>query len=63
MRRLAPALFALSVVFAPALALACPGSANSGACCGSSGTAPALGIGMIVGIGSVALENVLRRRR
>lgn len=67
MCRVAPALLALTIVFAPALALACPGSAeaNSGAhCCGGgSGTAPGLGIGMILGIGSVALENVLRKRR
>ena len=66
MCRVAPALLAFTLLFAPALALACPGSANAnqGSCCGGgSGTAPALGIGMIVGIGSVALESVLRKRR
>lgn len=65
MCRVAPALLAFTLLFAPALALACPGSAyeSNGSCCGGSGTAPALGIGMIVGIGSVALESVLRKRR
>ena len=69
MRRVAPALLAFTLVFAPVVALACPGAkydganAANGACCGSSGTAPGLGIGMILGIGSVALENVLRKRR
>ena len=60
MCRIASALVALTLVFTPTLALACGGGQS---CCGSSGTAPALGIGMIVGIGSIALENVLRKRR
>ncbi|CAN5746747.1 hypothetical protein BH09MYX1_BH09MYX1_20640 [soil metagenome] len=67
MSRVAPALLALALVFAPAVALACPGSAGAGksSCgsCGGSGTAPGLGVGMIIGIGSIALENVLRKRR
>lgn len=60
MCRAASLLTALALVFTPALALACGGSACG---CGGSSTAPALGIGMIVGIGSIALENVLRKRR
>jgi hypothetical protein len=66
MRRAAPALLALTLFFVPVIAMACPGAkydGGGGQCCGSSGTAPGLGIGMILGIGSVALENVLRKRR
>lgn len=61
--------FALGTLV-PVLALACPGSGGAGthsACgsCGGSGmgTATAVSIGLLAGLGSVVLESVLRRRR
>lgn len=61
--------FALGTLV-PVLALACPGSGGAGAhsscgSCGGSGmgTATAVSIGLLVGLGSVVLESVLRRRR
>ncbi len=46
-----------------ATALACPGACAG--CCGSAfgGYVSAVSIGVLVGVGSVALENVLKRRR
>jgi len=65
-RSAAFASFALTVL-APALALACPGSGGAGSACGSCGAglgiAPAVSLGLLVGLGSVVLESVLRRRR
>jgi len=50
----------------PAAALACPGAAAS-ACgsCGSSNLGPylaALGIGLLVGMGSIRLQGLFRRK-
>lgn len=64
--------FALTtlLLLAPAIALACPGSggAHAGSACGSCGgsglgTATAVSLGLLVGLGSVIVESVLRRRR
>ncbi len=60
--RAAAAAAAASLV--PAVALACPASAN--ACgSGSGGLAPylaALGVGLLVGVGSIRFESFFRRK-
>mgnify|MGYP000338335628 CR=1 FL=1 len=56
----------LSVTLLPAIAIACPGYSQQahGACCGSafSGEVTALSVGVLVGVASIAVESVLRRR-
>lgn len=53
-------------VFVPVLAMACPAAARSaGACCGSSygEYASTFGIGLLAGVGSVALESAWRKKK
>lgn len=53
----------LSVTLLPArIALACPG--YQGSACGSAfaGDVTALSVGVLVGVASIAIESVLRRR-
>jgi hypothetical protein len=52
----------LSVTLLPAIALACPG--YQGSCSGSAfaGDITALSIGVLVGVASIGVESVLRRR-
>jgi hypothetical protein len=62
------ALLALPVVMLvlPAVASACPAAKRTSSCCGSGGFADygsTFGIGLLVGVGSVAVESALRRRR
>jgi hypothetical protein len=54
---------ALSLV--PAAALACPGAASACGSCGGSNLGPylaALGIGLLVGMGSIRLQGLFRRK-
>lgn len=51
-------------VLVPAFALACPSGRGYGSCgSGFGGYAAAVGIGLLVGLGSVAIERHLRRRK
>lgn len=54
-------------VFAAApAALACPGmaaSASCGTCSGLASAVSSVSLGVLVGVASVGIENVLRRRR
>jgi hypothetical protein len=57
-------LAALAAFAVPAVAAACPGSAGAAAGCGGSsltGYILAVGAGLLVGAGSVALERKLRK--
>jgi hypothetical protein len=68
MKIAAPAWVAsVAAVFVPAVAAACPGAAADAhaSCCGGSSTTGyilAVGAGLLVGIGSVALERKLRHK-
>ena len=59
-------LVSLATWLSPALALACPGYAGAhggAACCGASHFGEymaAVGIGLLAGLGSVALEGILK---
>ena len=59
------AAFTAGVValFVPVVALACPAAARS--CCGSSLSeyASTFGVGLLAGVGSVALESALRKKK
>ena len=59
------AAFLATVLAAPA-ALACPGSHACGTCGGGFGFGSyvsAVSVGLLIGVGSVALENLIRQRR
>ena len=65
MKKLAPAFAPLvAFFFSPAVAMACPGSYESGRACGSHscGYAAAIGIGLVLGMGSIAVERVLKKK-
>ena len=64
MKTLAIAFGFLSATLAPAVALACPGMAAQSGCCGSafSHDVAALSFGVLLGVASIAVESVLRRR-
>jgi hypothetical protein len=55
----------LSVTLVPAVAAACPGYAQQTSCCGSafSHDVAALSFGVLIGVASIAVESVVRRRR
>ena len=58
--KLAPAIAAISALLTPAVAFACPAS---GSCGGAmSGYIAALGVGLLAGMGSIAAEQLFRRR-
>lgn len=54
-----------TALLVPVLALACPAAARSSACCGTSlgEYASTFGIGLLAGVGSVALESALRKKK
>ncbi|HSQ66664.1 MAG TPA: hypothetical protein VLM85_25765, partial [Polyangiaceae bacterium] len=59
--------FLAATLVAPA-ALACPGSHACGTCGGGFGFGfgsyvSAVSVGLLIGVGSVALENLIRQRR
>ena len=58
------AAFLATVLAAPA-ALACPGSHACGTCGGAGfgSYVSAVSVGLLIGVGSVALENLIRQRR
>jgi hypothetical protein len=56
-------LAALGTTFASSLALACPGSAACGTCAGFGSYVSSISLGVLVGVASVGVENVLKRRR
>ncbi len=58
----ASALFA-SVLVAPSIALACPGSASCAACTSFGSYVSSMSLGVLIGVASVGIENVLKRRR
>jgi hypothetical protein len=61
----AAVLASLGAFFAPAIALACPAArdaACSSGCSGLGSYMAALGVGLLVGIGSVGLEGFFRRK-
>jgi len=61
--KLAP-LFAAAFSLFPALALACPSSASGAACGTALGQyVSTFGIGLLAGIGSIAVESAIRARR
>ena len=64
MKKLAAAFAPLLVFFSPAVAMACPGSSESCRACGSHsyGYATAIGIGLVLGMGSIAFERVLKKK-
>jgi len=53
----------LGTTFASSLALACPGSAACGTCAGFGSYVSSISLGVLIGVASVGVENVLRRRR
>jgi hypothetical protein len=60
--KLTGALASLAILVTPRLVMACPGA--HGACDGCSGTGGyvvALGIGLLIGMGSVGLEKLFKR--
>jgi hypothetical protein len=62
--KLVRAVVTVAVSLVPAAALACPGSASACGSC-SSGFGPylaALGVGLLVGMGSVHLQGLFRRK-
>ena len=62
-RPVAVTLAFLSATLVPAVALACPGYAQS-SCAGSafSQDVAALSFGVLIGVASIAVESVLRKR-
>jgi hypothetical protein len=60
----ASAALALAVTLVPAVAWACPAAANACGACGSSfgSYLAALGVGLLVGMGSVRFEGLFRRK-
>ena len=67
MKIVSASLASLAASLVPAIAAACPGShgAAESACCGGSsltGYLLAVGAGLLVGVGSVAVERKLRRK-
>jgi len=54
--------FLATFAFAPA-ALACPGMAACGTCSGLASYVSSVSLGVLVGVASVGVENVLRHRR
>jgi hypothetical protein len=54
----------LFTMIVPVLAMACPGARGT-ACCGSAfgEYASQFGIGLLAGVGSVAIESALRKRK
>ena len=54
--------FVATTVVAP-LALACPGSASCGTCAGFGSYVSSVSLGVLIGVASVGIENVLKRRR
>jgi hypothetical protein len=61
--KLAPLALALASVLSPAVAFACPGACGSCAGPGISGYVATLGVGMALGLASVAAQDWLRKRR
>ena len=61
--KVAALLSGMATLFVPVLAMACPAAARS--CCGSSlgEYASTFGIGLLAGVGSVALESAIRKRK
>lgn len=58
------AVFAfLATTFVAPLALACPGSAACGTCAGFGTWVSSISLGVLIGVASVGVENVLKRRR
>ncbi len=55
----------LATILAAPLALACPGAHSScGACSvGFGGYVSAMSVGLLIGVGSVAVENLIRSRK
>jgi hypothetical protein len=53
----------LGTTFASSLALACPGSAACGTCSGFGSWVSSISLGVLIGVASVGVENVLKRRR
>ncbi len=64
--KLVRAFVAVAVSLVPAVALACPGAASAcGSCGGAGGLGPyiaALGVGTLVGMGSVHVQGFFRRK-
>jgi hypothetical protein len=56
-------LAALGTTFATSIALACPGSAACGTCAGFGSYVSSISLGVLIGVASVGVENVLKRRR
>ncbi len=52
----------LATTFVAPLALACPGSA-CGTCSGFGSYVSSISLGVLIGVASVGVENVLKRRR
>jgi hypothetical protein len=65
MRKLTGIAFGVLSLLVPVLAIACPAAARTSACCGSSlgEYASTFGIGLLAGVGSVALESALRKKK
>lgn len=65
MKKLAAFGFALASMLAPAALFACPTAASAQDCCGSQlgQYASTFGIGLLIGVGSVAVESALRSRK
>jgi hypothetical protein len=67
MKTVVASLASLAAVLAPAVAAACPGSHAAADCAGCGGGSSltgyilAVGAGLLVGVGSVALERKLRK--
>lgn len=55
----------LCAMIVPALAMACPGAAGNASCCGSAfgEYASQFGLGLLAGVGSIAVESALRKRK
>jgi len=64
-KKLAALALPVAFVVMPAVAAACPASKRSSSCCGGalSEYASTFGIGLLVGVGSVAVETAVRRRK
>jgi hypothetical protein len=57
------ALAFLATTFVAPLALACPGAAACGTCSGFGTWVSSISLGVLIGVASVGVENVLKRRR
>ena len=53
----------LGTTFASSLALACPGYSSCGTCAGFGSYVSSISLGVLIGVASVGVENVLKRRR